>query len=61
MFFLHTNKKYSSPSSYFIQNNKKLAKNLANNGYSKYQKFYTKKAFVRNILAIYTKVLEIKG
>jgi len=42
-----------------IINKKKLAKKLANNGYNKFQKFYTEKAFVRNILAIYTKVLEI--
>ena len=42
-----------------IINNKKLAKKLANNGYKKFQKFYTEKAFVQNILAIYTKVLEI--
>ena len=44
-----------------IINNKKLAKILANNGYDKFQKFYTEKVFVRNILAIYTKVLEVKG
>jgi glycosyltransferase involved in cell wall biosynthesis len=42
-----------------IINNKKLANKLANNGYKKFQKFYTEKAFVQNILAIYTKVLEI--
>jgi glycosyltransferase involved in cell wall biosynthesis len=42
-----------------IINNKKLAKTLANNGYKKFQKFYTEKVFVRNILAIYNKVLEI--
>mgnify|MGYP000194466820 FL=1 len=42
-----------------IINNKMLAKKLANNGYKKFQKCYTEKVFVRNILAIYTKVLEI--
>jgi len=42
-----------------IINNKKLSKKLANNGYKKFQKFYTEKAFVQNILAIYTKALEI--
>jgi glycosyltransferase involved in cell wall biosynthesis len=42
-----------------IINNKKLSKKLANNGYKKFQKFYTEKTFVRNILAIYTKVLDI--
>ena len=44
-----------------IINNKKLAKNLANNGYNKFQKLYTEKEFVQNILAIYIKVLETKG
>ena len=43
-----------------IINNKKLAKTLANNGYNKFQKFYTEKVFVRNIIAIYTRVLGIK-
>ena len=42
-----------------IINNKMLAKKLANNGYKKFQNCYTEKVFVRNILAIYTKVLEI--
>ena len=44
-----------------IINNKKLAKNLANNGYNKFQKLYKEKEFVQNILAIYIKVLETKG
>ncbi|MDB4040086.1 glycosyltransferase family 4 protein [Methylophilaceae bacterium] len=42
-----------------IINNKKLVKKLATNGYNKFQKFYTEKIFVRNILAIYTKILKI--
>ena len=41
-------------------NNKTLAENLANNGYKKFQKNYTEKIFVRNILDIYTKILSTK-
>ncbi len=41
-------------------NNKTLAENLANNGYKKFQKYYTEKVFVRNILDVYTKVLSTK-
>ena len=54
-----TTKQWLTKSVNEIINNKKLANKLANNGYKKFQKFYTEKAFVRNILAIYTKVLEI--
>ena len=41
-------------------NNKKLAENLANNGFQKFKKNYTEKVFGKNIINIYTKILSRK-
>ena len=44
-----------------VIDNKKLASSLANNGYKKFMKNYSEKAFSKNIVKIYNSIIKIKN